>query len=99
MTFFKKVQTSNLLYRKFIFWIIIIILIIVSGILFFKNSEKRLQDIKQNSFLENSKVLDFNQRIKEFWSQEVEQRIKEEFNNIKEMLNIINEAVKQGQER
>jgi len=99
MTFFKKVQTSNLLYRKFIFWIIIIILIIVSGILFFKNSEKRLQDIKQNSFLENSKVLDFNQRIKEFWSQEVEQRIKEEFNNIKEMLNIINEAVKQGQEK
>jgi len=99
MIFFKKVQTSNLLYRKFIFWIIIIILIIVSGILFFKNSEKRLQDIKQNSFLENSKVLDFNQRIKEFWSQEVEQRIKEEFNNIKEMLNIINEAVKQGQEK
>jgi len=99
MTFFKKVQTSNLLYRKFIFWIIIIILIIISGILFFKNSEKRLQDIKQNSFLENSKVLDFNQRIKEFWSQEVEQRIKEEFNNIKEMLNIINEAVKQGQEK
>jgi len=99
MTFLKKVQTSNLLYRKFIFWIIIIILAIVSGILFFKNFEKRLQDIEKNSFLENSKVLDFNQKIKEFWPQEIEQGIKEEFNNIKEMLNIINKAVEQGQEK
>ena len=99
MTFLKKVQTSNLLYRKFIFWIIIIILTITLSILFFKNSKNRLQNIKKDNFLEDSKASDFNQRIKEFWSQEVEQRIKGEFNNIKEMLNIINEAVKQGQEK
>ena len=99
MTFLKKVQTSNLLYRKFIFWIIIIILIIVLSILFFKNSEKRLQDIKENSFWGNSKVLDFNQKIKELWPQKIEQRVKEEFDNIKEMLNIINKTVEQEQEK
>lgn len=99
MTFLRKVQTSNLLYRKFIFWIIIIILIIILGILFFKNFDKRLQNIEKNSFWENSKVSDFNQKIKELWPEEIEQRVKEEFDNIKEMLNIINKAVEQEQEK
>lgn len=99
MTFLKKVQTPNLFYRKFILWIIIIILALVSGILFFKNSRNRLQDIKENSFLEKSKVLNFSQKIKEFWPEEIEQEIRKEFNNLKEMLNTINKAIRQGQEK
>jgi len=99
MAFLKKVQTSNLFYRKFILWVIIIILAVVSGILFFKNSKNKLQNIKENSFLENLKVLDFNQKIKEIWPEKIEQEIKKEFNNLKEILNTINKAIKQGQEK
>lgn len=99
MTLFKKVQTPNLFYRKFILWIIIIILAAVSGILFFKNSKDKLENIKENIFLENIKVLNFHQKIKELWSEKIEQGVKEEINNIKEMWNIINKAVKQGQEK
>jgi len=99
MTFLKKVQTANLFYRKFIFWIIIIILAVVSGILFFKNSKNRLQETKENSFLENIKVSNFNEKIKGLWPEEIGREIKEEFNNIKEMLNMINKAVEQGQEK
>ena len=97
MTFLKRIQTSNLFYRKFIFWVIIIILAIVSGVLFFKNSKNRLQDIKKNSFLGNSPILNFNQKIREFWPEEVGQKIKKEFNDIREILNVINRAVKEGQ--
>ena len=98
MTFLKKVQTSNLLYRKFIFWIIIIILTIVSSILFFKNSKNILQNIEKNSFLKDSKISDYNQKIKEIWPEDIEERVKNEIDNLKNMLNMINEAVKQGQE-
>ena len=98
MTFLKKVQTSNLLYRKFIFWIIIIILTIVSSILFFKNSKNILQNIERNSFLKDSKISDYNQKIKEIWPEDIEERVKNEIDNLKNMLNMINEAVKQGQE-
>jgi len=99
MTFLKKIQTSNLFYRKLIFWVIIIILATVSGILFFKNSKNRLQDIKKNSFLENLPILNFDQKIREIWPEEIGQRIKKEFNNIREILNVISEAVKEGQEK
>ena len=71
----------------------------MSGILFFKNSKNKLQNIKENSFLENLKVLDFNQKIKEIWPEKIEQEIKKEFNNLKEILNTINKAIKQGQEK
>ena len=98
MTFLKKVQTSNFLYRKFIFWIIIIILTIVSSILFFKNSKNILQNIEKNSFLKDSKISDYNQKIKEIWPEDIEERVKNEIDNLKNMLNMINEAVKQGQE-
>jgi len=74
-------------------------LAVVSGILFFEDSKNILQNIKENSFLENSKVLDFNQKIKELWPEEIGQEIKEEFDSLKEMLNIINKAIKQGQEK
>lgn len=99
MTFLKKVQSSNLFYRKFIFWVIIIILIITSGILFFKNFKNRLQDIKGNNFLENSKISDYNKKIKEFWPENIEQQIKDEIDDFKNMLHIINESIKQGQEK
>ena len=97
MTFLKKVQTSNLLYRKFIFWIVIIILTIVSSILFFKNSKNILQNIEKNSFLRDSKISDYSQEVKEIWSEDIEKRVKNEVDNLKNMLNMINEAVKQGQ--
>jgi len=99
MSLLRKVQTSNLLYRKFIFWIIIIILIIISGILFFKNSENTLQDIKKQNVFNNPKVLNFKQNIKELWPEEIEQRVKKEFGNFKEMLNTINQAIKEGQKK
>jgi len=98
MNFLKKVQTSNLLYRKFIFWIIIIILIIVLSILFFKNFENKLQNIKKDNFLEDSKASDFSQKMKEIWPEDIKKRVKKEMDNLKDMLNMINEAVKQEQE-
>jgi hypothetical protein len=74
MTFLKKVQTSNLLYRKFIFWIIIIILTIILGILFFKNSEHTLQNIKKQNIFDNP--LNIEQKIKQLWPEEIEQKMK-----------------------
>jgi uncharacterized protein YacL len=90
MSLLRKVQTSNLLYRKFIFWIIIIILTIILGILFFKNSGDTLQNIFNNP-------LNIEQKIKELWPEEIEQKMKKEFNNFKEILNIINQSIKQGE--
>jgi len=99
MIFLKKVQTSNLPYRKFIFWIIIIILTIISSILFFKNSKNILQNIEKNNFLKDSKISDYSQKIKEIWPKDIEGRVKKEIDGLKDMLNMINEAVKQGQEK
>jgi hypothetical protein len=95
MTFLKKVQTSNLLYRKFIFWIIIIILTIILGILFFKNSEHTLQNIKKQNIFDNP--LNIEQKIKQLWPEEIEQKMKKEFSNFKEILNIVNQSIKQGE--
>ena len=90
MSLLRKVQTSNLLYRKFIFWIIIIILTIILGLLFFKNSGDTLQNIFNNP-------LNIEQKIKELWPEQTEQRIKKEFSNFKEILNTINQSIKQEQ--
>jgi hypothetical protein len=95
MSLLKKVQTSNLLYRKLIFWIIIIILIIVLGLLFFKNSECALQDIKKQNIFNNP--LNIGQRIKGLWPEQIEQEIKKYFSNFKEILDTINQSIKQGQ--
>ena len=95
MSLLRKVQTSNLLYRKFIFWIITIILTITLGVLFFKNSEHTLQDIKKQNIFNNP--LNIEQKIKELWPEQTEQRIKKEFSNFKEILNTINQSIKQEQ--
>jgi len=99
MTFLRKVQKSNLFYRKLIFWVIMIILALVSGIFFLRIARNRLQNIGRQDFLKDSKILNINQEIKKVWPKEMGQEIKEEFNSIKEILEDINEELKKEQDK
>ena len=85
MDFFKKIQGLDLFYRKFIFWFIIISLTIGLGVLFLKNSKKRLENLKTDSFLENFNVQNFKQELKTPWSEQLGEEMKKIEEIIKEM--------------
>jgi len=85
MDFLKKIQRLDLTYRKFIFWFIIIGLTIGLGILFLKNSKKRLENLKTDSFLEDLNIQDFKQELKIPWSEQLGEEIKKVEEMIKEM--------------
>ena len=85
MDFLKKIQRLDLTYRKFIFWFIIISLTIGLGILFLKNSKKRLENLKTDSFLEDLNIQDFKQELKIPWSEQLGEEIKKVEEMIKEM--------------
>ena len=85
MDFFKKIQRLDLTYRKFIFWFIIISLTIGLGILFLKNSKKRLENLKTDSFLEDFNIQNFKQELKIPWSEQLGEEMKKMEEMIKEM--------------
>jgi len=76
-----------------------VILTLVSGIFFLKIARNRLQGIGKKDFLEDSKILDISQEVKETWPEGIGQEIKKEFNNIKEILEVINEELKKEQDK
>ncbi len=77
MNFLKKIQSLDLAYRKFIFWFIIIGLVTGLGILFFKNSKKKLESLKESNFLEDLNFPSFGQELKNLWPEELDQKIEE----------------------
>ena len=85
MDFLKKIQRLDLIYRKFIFWFIIIGLTIGLGILFLKNSRKRLENLKTDSFLEDFNIQDFKQELKTPWAEQLGEEMKKMEEIIKEM--------------
>ena len=85
MDFLKKIQRLDLTYRKFIFWFIIIGLTIGLGILFLKNSKKRLENLKTDSFLEDFNIQNFKQELKTPWSEQLGEEMKKIEEIIKEM--------------
>jgi len=85
MNFLKKIQRLDLIYRKFIFWFIIIGLTIGLSALFLKNSKKRLENVKTDSFLENFNIPNFKQGLKIPWSEQLGEEIKKMEEMIKEM--------------
>ena len=85
MDFLKKIQRLDLTHRKFIFWFIIIGLTVGLGVLFFKNSKKRLENLKTDSFLEDFNVQNFKQELKIPWLEQLGEEIKKIEEIIKEM--------------
>jgi hypothetical protein len=85
MDFLKKIQRLDLFYRKFIFWFIIVSLTIGLGVLFLKNSKKRLENLKTDSFLENFNIQNFKQELKTPWSEQLGEEMKKIEEIIKEM--------------
>ncbi len=85
MNFLKKIQRLDLTYRKFIFWFIIIGLTVGLGVLFLKNSKKRLENLKTDSFLEDLNIQSFKQELKTPWSEQIGEEMKKIEEIIKEM--------------
>lgn len=85
MDFLKKIQRLDLFYRKFIFWFIIVSLTIGLSVLFLKNSKKRLENLKTDSFLENFNIQNFKQELKTPWSEQLGEEMKKIEEIIKEM--------------
>ena len=85
MNFLKKIQRLDLTYRKLIFWFIIISLTIGLGVLFLKNSKKRLENLKTDSFLEGFNIQDFKEELKTPWSEQLGEEVKKIEEMIKEM--------------
>ena len=85
MNFLKKIQRLDLIYRKFIFWFIIIGLTIGLSTLFLKNSKKRLENLEANTFLENFNIQDFKQESTIPWAEQLGEEIKKIGEIIKEM--------------
>jgi len=85
MDFLKKIQRLDLNHRKFIFWFIIISLTIGLGVLFLKNSKKRLENLKTDSFLEDFNIQNFKQELKTPWSEQLGEEVKKIEEMIKEM--------------
>ena len=85
MDFLKKIQRLDLTYRKFIFWFIIIGLTIGLGVLFLRNSKKRLENLETNSFLENFNIQNFKQELKIPWAEQLGEEMKKMGEMIKEI--------------
>ena len=85
MNFFKKIQRLDLTYRKFIFWFIIISLTIGLSFLFLKNSKKRLESLKTDSFLKNFDIQNLKQELRTPWSEQFGEEMEKIGDIIKEM--------------
>ena len=76
MGFLKKIQNLNLAQRKFIFWFVMVTLAIGLSILFLKNSEKKLKNLKTDSFLKDFNISDFSQKPEASWLEEFREEMK-----------------------
>lgn len=85
MNFFKKVQSLDLTYRKFIFWSLIIALTILLVFLFIKSSKEKLAKFEMDKFLEESNFPNIKEEVKNILPEEFEEEIKKMNEMMEEM--------------